>query len=168
MDALRCFALVVAIAIGGCLGSTPDERRAAEIGTDPPEGPEHNPGNDCSLCHDFAVAGTVYLRATDATGLGGARLEITDAQGRSFEAITNPAGNFYVEVESGEGGFSVRDEGRTELGFDPAFPLHVRVTHGALEQEMVTSIHRERACNACHAATPGADSVGRVYLEAAP
>ncbi len=176
MDALRPRVLSVALgalvglafAASGCLGTTPEEARAARIGTDPPEGPEHNPGNDCLTCHGFVVAGTVYLRATDAEGLPGARVRVTDALDRTFEAVTNEAGNFYAEGGGGGGGFQVGDEGETELGFTPAFPLRVHVSSGDLSRDMVTSIRREGSCNVCHAGAPGADSVGRIFLVEAP
>lgn len=168
MDALRISAIAVACAcaITGCLGTTPQEAEADRIGDDPPHGPEHNPGNDCLVCHTFAIAGTVYLRATDAQGVGGARVTMTDARDRTFGAVTNRAGNFIVERGSGGEGFTIDDEGTTELEFDPAFPVRVRVSMGDLQQEMLTSIHRHGGCNDCHRREPGADSVGRVYLEA--
>jgi hypothetical protein len=155
--------LTVLAGIAGCLGTTPSEARRDRIGTDPPEGPTHNAGNDCLACHDFVVAGTVYLRASDAEGLGGARVTITDAADRSFEALTNRAGNFFVEVGGG-GGFSFDDEGRTRVGFEPTFPLRVRVSSGDLEEAMITSMHRQGSCNTCHDREAGAASVGRVYL----
>jgi hypothetical protein len=169
MDAMRSFvlsgAVVLSLASSGCLGTTPDERRAAEIGDDPPHGPTHNAGNDCLVCHDFVVAGTVYLRATDLEGLAGARVVITDAHDRSFEAVTNAAGNFLAEVDGGDGGFRIGGEGDTHVGFTPSFPLRVVVSSGDLEEEMITSIHREGSCNHCHTGEPGTDSVGRIYLE---
>ena len=94
---------------------------------------------------------------------------MTDARGRTFEALTNRAGNFIVESEGeDEGGFTIDDEGTTELGFTPAFPVRVRVSMGALEQEMITSIQRHGGCNDCHRREAGADSVGRVCLEGGP
>lgn len=168
MAALRLSALAVACAIAGagCLGTTPQEAEAERIGDDPPHGPEHNPGNDCLVCHTFAIAGTIYRRATDAEGVGGARVRMTDARGRTFDAITNRAGNFIVERGSGGDGFTIEDEGTTELQFDPAFPVRASVSLGELEQEMITSIHRHGGCNDCHRREADADSVGRVYLEA--
>lgn len=160
--------LSLGVAWSGCLGTTPEEARAARIGTDPPEGPTHNPGNDCLACHGFAVAGTVYLRATDAEGLPGALVRVTDALDRSFEAVTNEAGNFYAEGGGGAGGFRMDDEGQTELGFTPVYPLRVHVSSGDLSRDMITSIRREGSCNVCHASAPGTDSVGRVFLVEGP
>lgn len=157
-------AALAGLGVASCLGTSPEEALRARIGTDPPEGPTHNAGNDCLACHGFAVAGTVYLRAEDAVGLPGARVHVTDAAGRTFEAVTNEAGNFWAEGGGGDGGYTIDDEGQTELGFAPAFPLRVRVTSGDLERSMVTSIRREGSCNVCHAAVPGADSVGRIFL----
>lgn len=162
----RITALLVlaGLAASGCLGTTVEEARARRIGTDPPEGPTHNAGNDCLTCHSFAIAGTVYLRASDTEGLAGATVSITDANDRTFDAITNRTGNFYMVAGGGQIGFSIGEDGETQLGFTPAFPLRARVTSGDLEGEMITSIHRQGSCNVCHAAEPGAESVGRIFL----
>lgn len=156
-------ALVTCIALGGCLGTTEDERRREEIGEGLDPGPEHNPGEPCLLCHgEFALAGTVYLEQDDRFGLEGARVFIEDGQDRLIEGVTNRAGNFIVSVE---GEASIDDEdGWTYLDFTPEFPMRVRVTYGDLEQEMETLIQREGSCNECHYRTPSADSVGHVFL----
>jgi hypothetical protein len=146
--------------LGGCLGvATPAEEEANAIGHDD-EGPEHNPGQPCVLCHSGSifVGGTVYDEQTDPdmNGLEGVTVTITDANGDPFVAFTNPAGNFYFS----EGGF----DDATQLDFTPVFPLHARIEMGGVEQEMVTPIQRERSCSACHSGDPDVDSVGRIYL----
>jgi hypothetical protein len=179
MDALRVtIALVLAT---GCLGQTPDDRRRDEIGEgedDDDEGPEHHPGEPCLLCHGpspfsreaFAVAGTVYLEQHDTAGIEGAHVFIEDARGRTIEAITNRTGNFYVEVEADDDdGVRIDDRGKTEIGFWPEYPLHVRVTYADLEEEMLSPIRREGSCSECHYREPASDSEGRIWLvEPAP
>lgn len=161
---MRAALALVSISIAGCLGApTPSEEEAEAIGHED-SGPEHNPGQPCVLCHgdDMFAGGTIFLDPTDpdTRGLDGVRVTITDAQGRSADAITNRAGNFYFS----RGGF----EDAAWLSFDPVFPLRVRVEQGDLAQEMITGIQRERSCSACHRGQPGTDSIGRVYLRDPP
>lgn len=62
-----------------------------------------HPGDECISCHrreggpSFSAAGTVFgqiSQATDCFGLGGAVVEITDANQRVFSTTTGEAGNF--------------------------------------------------------------------------
>lgn len=150
---------LLAVSLGGCLGvPTPAEEQANAIGHHD-EGPEHNPGQPCVLCHSaITVGGTVFLQQSDpdTNGLGGVTITLTDEEGRDFRAVSNRAGNFYFA----EGGF----QDAAPLSFTPVFPLHARIEQGGLEQEMRTPIHRERSCSACHSGEPDVDSVGRIYL----
>jgi hypothetical protein len=176
MRAGRWLAVVVAGALwGGCIGTTPEEELADQQGDDPyEEGPTHRPGQRCLACHGpdytpggqvFVLAGTIYRRADDASGLTGAEVEMTDAEGEVIRVTSNKAGNFMVSV--GEGGRP--GEGWLGLARAPAFPLHVTVRYGGAEQTMRNVIHREGACAACHDRHgKGAASNGKVYLEEAP
>lgn len=155
---------LLCVALTGCLGvPTPQEELASSIGTNE-GGPEHNPGQPCVLCHsgDIFVGGTVYNERTDPNdrGIRGVTVTLTDANGDEFVGHTNGKGNFFFS----EGGF----EDAARLPFTPVFPLHARISDGALEQEMVTPIHRERSCSACHRGDPDVDSVGRIYLVEPP
>lgn len=172
MDALKV-ALVAALCCG-CLGGPSElERRAEAYGEVEDEGPEHMPGEPCLVCHSeasdrgdeiFAVAGTVYLRAEDAEGLGGALVTITDAEGRSFTVETNRAGNFMVEEVPGEGGFLDNGEGEATVGWELAWPLTTSIQHGAIEVDMETPIRLEGSCNECHASEASETSIGRIVV----
>lgn len=174
-------ALVVLPSLAGCLWQSPEDAERDALGpeTGPEEGPLHRPGQPCLVCHGegynpgeavFDVAGTVYMRADDPVGLGGALVTIVDDSGHSLTVTTNRAGNFMV----GRGGGEDEDEGEDERGdegegavrpsFDLDFPLRVSVTYREHEQVMRSAIHREGSCAACHGVEPGATSVGKIYL----
>lgn len=169
--------LIAAFALGGCLGTSPEEARANALGVDYDDGDEtHAPGMPCLYCHgpdhtpgeeQFALAGTVFLYASDRNedGLGGVTVHLRDARGREMHAISNRAGNFMFEVDGGEGRVRVDDEeGKTELGFEPEYPIEAWIEQGGVEQRMRTPIRREGSCAHCHFGDPSADSVGRVFL----
>jgi hypothetical protein len=93
LTALRVAALALAVlASGGCVES-PSARR--------------NVGEDCGSCHreggkapevKFTAAGTVFAARTGPpleTGAGELTVVLRDAEGRTVELATNPAGNFY-------------------------------------------------------------------------
>lgn len=80
------------------------------MGGDAPSA-EMQPGSDCVGCHaesgarSLILGGTIYASATyegprpvaGCFGLEGVEVVIEDAEGREFRALTNRAGNFYVE-----------------------------------------------------------------------
>jgi hypothetical protein len=130
-----------------------------------PKGPLHRPGQPCLVCHggkgpgspDFTVAGTIYRQRDSLTPAVGAQVLMTDAFGRSFTAITNQAGNFYLRSAQ----------------FDPAYPLSVKLCTGAgcdpladppTAMPMKTHIGREGSCAACHTDPEGRSSAGHIYL----
>lgn len=167
----------------GCLGVSPEQARAREIGRgeDDDDGdPEHNPGLPCLACHGrdyspgddvFALAGTVFLRASDRDdeGIGEVTVHVRDARGRDFAAVSNRAGNFMFSVDEGEDArVRMRDDGETELGFWPEYPLEVWIESGGTEQRMRGLIRREGSCATCHDGAPSATSVGRVWLAEGP
>ena len=130
----------------------------------PADGPLMEPGQDCLRCHGGAtvpntpqnpgfevrhartwtLAGTVY-GATDAdlsAGILGAYVDVTDANGFSFQLRTNEAGNFY-SAES------------------VVFPLTVCVELGGTKtcQQSTTAYG---SCNACHTVPPTNGAAGRL------
>lgn len=78
----------------------------------------------------------------------GATVELTDADGRGYDATTNCVGNFYV----------------AEGEWDPAFPIWASVVWNKIRVEMKSPIYREGACAGCHDLDPGPSSPGHVYL----
>lgn len=181
MDAVtRPWVLLTLLVSAGCIGTSPEEARRDSLGpeTGVEPGPLHRPGQPCLACHGedyspgdavFAVAGTVYLRASDPVGLEGAVVTLVDDAGRELSVTTNRAGNFMVQVggdgededEDGE----EREEGRVHAPFDLRFPLRASVAYREHEQVMRSVIHRDGSCGSCHTAEPGAASVGRVWVE---
>lgn len=179
---MRRIALLVALA-ASCLAESPEEQAADELPPDPTAGgrddddddgsPTHRPGQPCLVCHSerydegeelFVLAGTVYRRASDTLGLGGAEVLVEDAAGHAFTARTNAAGNFMVSVHHGTAP-EQRGEGEFRIPWPLDFPLHVAVRYGGVEKRMRNVIHREGSCAACHQAEKGAASAGRVFVE---
>ena len=185
MRARQHYMLIAAVMVAGstggaagCLGTTPQEREPAVQGDYDDGDEEHRPGQPCLLCHGtghltkppggdvFVIAGTVYgtIDADEDDGLEDVAVVITDAQDREFTAMTNSAGNFMIDVDSGAS--APRDKGKGKLGipFTPTYPLSVVIRRDADEQVMRSHIWRDGSCAHCHGPTPGAASVGRVYL----
>ncbi len=186
MTTRGCLGLLLALTLGltGCLGESPEERarreqdrlcaseRECEDGD-----PEHRPGQFCLLCHGpdyaaegarFALAGTVYLRKGDLTGVEAARVALRDAAGREFDVLTNRTGNFMISVEPGLD--QPRDRGRGQLAipFPPSYPIEVSVTASSREIKMRSRIQREGSCNACHSPPESPSSPGRIYVLETP
>jgi hypothetical protein len=65
----------------------------------PEEGPMMAPGQDCMECHSSGGGGEESARpwsvAGTIAGRQGARVTITDGNGKSFTLRSNQAGNFY-------------------------------------------------------------------------
>ena len=169
----------------GCISPSLDQERYDELirlGADDDGDEDHNPGFPCADCHGdgwpgpigekrFALAGTVYLNASDRDedGLPGVMVHFQDARGFEGTAQTNEAGNFMFEVrDRGENSFRMRDEGKTKLNFEPEFPIQVWIESGGVEQRMRTPIRDEASCATCHFREPGARSVGRIFLAEDP
>jgi hypothetical protein len=119
-------------------------------------GPTHRPGEPCLVCHggsgpassQFSVAGTVYQAQTNQTPLNGGTVKLTDANGSTFTATTNEAGNFYVE----------------QGAWAPVYPMRVAVTFNGTEADMSTHVGRDGSCATCHYDPSGARTPGHVYL----
>lgn len=162
----------------GCIGLDPGQAEADALGPDPggyESGPLHRAGFPCTRCHGdawwqedpvFELAGTVYRTSDDRRGLSGAEVIVEDAAGRELVARTNRTGNFFFVREGSAP--SQRGEGRFQIPFALEYPLRVRVRAGESEQAMRGLIWREQSCAACHSGEPGADSNGRVFVEASP
>jgi hypothetical protein len=117
--------------------------------------PEHSPmmrpGEDCLACHGdgdrlhWYAAGTVYLALQPAAdeGVQGAKVVITDGNGRQISLTTNGAGNFYTAETL-------------------AFPATVQVWRGGNMNEMPGQAP-EGGCNRCHNGTPSGGAQGRIY-----
>jgi hypothetical protein len=161
-------AAIVLVVLGACIGQTPDDRARDAVVSVGRHGPTHNPGSPCLLCHDFALAGTIYQRATDDNGVVGATVTMTDAAGRSFSAVSNETGNFYVTVDSSLSEPQPTDQGEVRVPWSVIYPVHVEVTAGGATKKMRNAIHQWGSCASCHTPDPGATSNGRVYVEGTP
>jgi hypothetical protein len=125
-----------------------------------PRGPTHRPGQPCTVCHGgdgpgkptFSVAGTVYRSRSDATGVQGAVVTITDADGAARSFGTNEVGTYYEQ----------------ESTWKPRFPLKAKVSFGGVETEMKTPINGDGSCGLCHRDPAGRDSVGHVFVTPDP
>jgi hypothetical protein len=119
-------------------------------------GPLHRPGQPCLVCHDgdigdpkeFSVAGTVFQRPSDREPVDGAQVTLTGSDGTTFEAVTNAAGNFYVQPSQ----------------WTPTFPMRTSVVWQGEQVAMHTNVGRDGSCASCHVDPAGPSSPGHVYL----
>ena len=160
---------VVLLLLSPAVGCSYDDPRVAELPAPGGGSPTHRPGQPCLLCHGFAIAGTIYQRASDGRGVQGAAVAITDAAGHEMVATSNSAGNFYLEVQSGLGAPQAGRQGNLRIPWEPVFPLRIKVSLGGLQKQMRTSVHREGACSICHSLNgAGTDTVSKIFLEDSP
>ena len=146
---MKAIAIAAACALVACIGQTPEDRERAAVVSIGDKGPEHNPGSPCLLCHGFGMAGTIYRRAADETGLAGVTVKMTDADGRVFTEVSNATGNFIV-----------RDA--------VTYPVHVEISASGARKPMRNVIHQWGSCAECHTPDKGASSAGRIFLEDTP
>lgn len=166
MRSIGLFVLAVATSVAACSDPVFDGQVNALGEEDPnvPQGPYHRAGQPCEVCHSasgpassapFSVAGTIFAKQTDPTGVDGVTIAMTDTTGSSYSVTTNCVGNFFVR--------------RTE--WDPAFPILVRVWKGDKSRTMQGQVGRERSCANCHKDPftnyEKLSSVGHVYLYSA-
>jgi hypothetical protein len=119
-------------------------------------GPLHRPGQPCLVCHDgkvgdpqqFSVAGTVFLRPSAPEPAVGAMVTLTSANGATFTAQTNQAGNFYVLPSE----------------YDPVFPMQAAIEAEGRAVTMQTEIGRDGSCGGCHVDPAGPASPGHVSV----
>jgi len=148
--------LIVIASSTACSDPVTDEKKSALGPEKPgvPKGPTHRAGQPCTVCHDgsdqraFIAAGTVYATVTADKPVQGARVTLTDADGDTFVAETNCAGNFFVRDDS----------------WKPRFPLTTVISYGAQNQKMESVIQRETSCAGCHALQVSSSSPGPVFL----
>jgi hypothetical protein len=111
-------AAILALALGACIGQTPEDMERNQVVSEGHKGPTHNPGSPCLLCHGFALAGTIYLHATDTQGVGGVTVTMTDAAMHTFAAQSNSAGNFFVNVDTSLAAPAAGQEGEVRIPWD--------------------------------------------------
>jgi hypothetical protein len=160
---MRLWLFAVSLLAAGCGDPVRDDAIAALGGEAPgvKPGPLHRPGQPCVLCHGgsgpgesvFSIAGTVYENPADKIALPNALVKLIDSQGKTYDAATNCAGNFFV----------------METDYQPAFPVWVKLVFGQagagpLEVKMGSAIYREGSCGKCHTDPVGRESVGHVYF----
>ena len=161
---------LTACTVGGATGSIPgggddDQPDAGTVGGDgspitPMDAPafmcrnkvtpvgdgHHNPGQDCQGgCHNhgFKLSGTLYTTANGAAPVSGATITIKDAQGFTYEAVSQQNGNFYTSSAM-------------------TFPVTVIASMCPDVKPMAGSIAAAGGCNktGCHTAA----AAGRVHL----
>jgi hypothetical protein len=105
------------------------------------------PGAECTGCHRFRTAGTVFPTAHEPTGCygaSGATVLIIDSSGQMFTFTTNAAGNFYSSAS-------------------PTPPLKIAVMAGGKMRQMITMAPRSN-CNSCHTQSGANAAPGRIML----
>ncbi len=97
-------------------------------------------GSACNSCHQFTIAGTVFVQPTEPDncyGVDGAKhavaVLVVGADARAVALKTNEAGNFWTNVAV-------------------AFPATVSVTYGSGELRMQATVVKGD-CNSCHTAS---------------
>ncbi|HEU0031457.1 MAG TPA: hypothetical protein VFQ53_12550 [Kofleriaceae bacterium] len=117
------------------------------------ESPVMKPGAACLGCHSggeepFSLGGTVYPTAhepNDCNGaMGGATVQIVDANGLTQNLAVNSAGNFYSALPV-------------------TFPIRAKVIANGGERAMVGAV-TSGDCNSCHTQTGASMAPGRIVL----
>lgn len=129
---------------------------AATACATPDDGPSMRPGSDCLECHGrggganggedgppWTVAGTIYATAqSTGSGVRGAAIHITDANGRQVTLHSQQVGNFY-------------------LADGLAFPLKVSIEGSGATKAMQRGVTAaDGSCNFCHHAGSTSAGVG--------
>lgn len=127
------------------------------------EGPDMRPGNACITCHAdtnatsgdadapiFSFAGTLFATAHEpndciAPGPAGAKVELTDANGKVVVVEPNATGNFSYEAD------------------DFAYPYTAKVLYQGRERAM-TAPQKDGDCNSCHTPEGINGAPGRILL----
>ncbi|MBL8740237.1 MAG: hypothetical protein JNK04_04055, partial [Myxococcales bacterium] len=119
------------------------------------------PGQACIKCHStpneegetegprFRFAGTAYPTPHEpddciATGVGGAIVVVTDANGNSLEATVRGGGNFFIE------------------GTPLAMPVTAEIRRGDKVLKMKDPV-MSADCNTCHTAEGSEGASGRIF-----
>lgn len=152
----------VTLAAAGCADPVHDDL-VASLGPEAPgvpPGPLHRPGQPCLACHDgggpaamvMSTAGTIFQDGTDTTPMVAATVELTDANQVVTNALTNCAGNFFLQA----------------VDWIPTFPVHVQVSYGSTSSQMRSHMGKAADCASCHSGTDTQNSVVHVYLNFDP
>jgi hypothetical protein len=112
-------------------------------------GPGMRPGDLCSNCHSFSIAGTAYKTEHEKAGCAGASVTgatvvITDATGAVTTLPVGSAGNFYSTA------------GITA-------PFRVKILYQGRERDML-SPQAFGSCNFCHTPNGANAAPGRIML----
>jgi hypothetical protein len=112
-------------------------------------GPAMRPGDPCSTCHAFAIAGTVYKTEHESEGCAGASVTganvvITDATGAVTTLAVGAAGNFYSTANI--------------VG-----PFQAKILYQGRERDML-SPQAYGSCNFCHTPDGANTAPGRIML----
>ena len=121
-------------------------------------GPEHRPGQPCTVCHDgkigdpveFSVAGTIFQNQLDRVGAEGAVVTIYSGDGNTLKLNANSAGNFYVEASR----------------FTAVYPMQTDVVYKGVTAKMTSNIGRDGACGQCHTDPGSPSSPGHIWIPA--
>lgn len=132
-----------------------------------PRGELHRGGQPCLVCHDdFSIAGTIYYEDL-TTPYEGATVSFVDANGNTFQATTNSAGNFIVRKNDWVPVFPIG--AYTDNSGNQVIGVTVVGTDPNNVAQMITHMGRDGACASCHTKDgPSASSPGPVYLSVTP
>lgn len=132
------------LTLGAC-GAAPGPG-GKEDGGEGGNGPEMRPGENCASCHNFSVSGTIFPKATSSagSGLSGASIVITGADGKTVTLSSNGAGNFYTSS-------SIK------------FPAKAELVKGANKMAMTQQLTNGE-CASCHSSSPSGGAPGRLYV----
>jgi hypothetical protein len=56
----------------------------------------HNPGQDCTRCHPWTVAGTLYATSGGGPAVSGATVRLIGSDERFVDVVTGPDGTFFT------------------------------------------------------------------------
>jgi hypothetical protein len=139
------FALIAAISIAGCGGSSPSGPSTSSSGattttttttTTSNLGSSHNAGRDCTSCHSFKIAGTAY-KADGTTVYPGATIKVTTESAGGGTAVatltSDNSGNFYSS---------------TAVSFGSG--VYVTATGTSGTAASMSGAIPSGACNSCH------------------
>lgn len=134
------------------------QARIAALGPEAPDVPPgslHRPNQPCLLCHSpegpaapMSAAGTVFRDPAESRPAAGVKVRLIDAGRRSFVAVTNCAGNFFI--------YSAE--------YAPTLPLWVSLEWQGLRIDMESPMHKDGDCGSCHQSPKSPTAAGHVFL----
>jgi mono/diheme cytochrome c family protein len=112
-------------------------------------GPSMRPGDPCSTCHNFAIAGTVYeteheTESCNGVNVSGANVVITGSDGTVTTIPVGAVGNFYSTASI--------------VG-----PFQAKIVYQGRERDML-SPQAFGSCNFCHTPDGANSAPGRIML----